>query len=80
MTDLRAFISDAKRSRDLGTRYPGARLITFPVPHLDFTQCDDPILQYCRYFADHPGPYAPQAIRFLNGLHHVTEGTIPNGN
>jgi len=65
-SDLRTFLRLAKRSRSLGETYPGARLRTFPIPHLDFEGCEDPILQYLRYFADHPGP--TNAPNFRNGL------------
>lgn len=66
MSSLRAFLDTAKRSRSLGHIYPGARLQTFPVPHLDFRGCADPILQFLRYFADHPGP--TNGPNFSNGL------------
>jgi hypothetical protein len=69
--DLRVFLGLARRSRDLGTVYPGAQLRGFPVPHLDFRGCADPILQYLRYFADHPGP--TNGPNFSHGLSVYTK-------
>jgi hypothetical protein len=64
--DVRAFLRLAKRSRSLGAVYPGAILRGFPIPHLDFRGCADPILQFLRYFADHPGP--TNGPNFSHGL------------
>lgn len=69
--DIRAFLRLAQRSRSLGEAYPGAILRGFPIPHLDFTRCEDPILQYLRYFADHPGP--TNAANFARGLEGYTK-------
>ncbi len=70
MTDLRRFLQLAHRSRSLGELYPGAKLRNFPFPYLDFMGCEDPILQYLRYFADHPGP--TNGPNFRNGLSTYT--------
>ena len=68
MGSLRAFLAAARESRDLGTMYPGARRCPGPVPCLDFTHCEDPILQFLRYFTDHPGP--TNAANFARGFEH----------
>ena len=70
---LRTFLALARKSTSLGQEYPGAQFRTTPFPHLDFTHCDDPMLQYLRYFADHPGPVPAQAIAFNNGLARYKE-------
>lgn len=68
---IRAFLGLAKRSRSLGEAYPGAILRGFPMPHLDFTGCPDPLGTYLRYFADHPGP--TNAANFARGLEGYTK-------
>lgn len=65
-SDLRQFVNLLKRSRSLGESYPGALLRDFPIPYLDFAGCEDPILQYLRYFIDHPGP--TNGANFSHGL------------
>ncbi|MFO1209595.1 MAG: hypothetical protein U1E40_10285 [Amaricoccus sp.] len=71
MSSLRTFLAAARESRSLGTMYPGARRSVSPIPCLDFTHCEDPVLQYLRYFADHPGP--TNGANFARGLEGYTK-------